>query len=317
MRSCGRAQRGPHSVGDTNSRRIGTRMGRPGSQRLAKTRLLKLVHPPVSASKVDANGEWRYTMLKRVIKCVLVVGIIAATFVTPRAEAQSANKLVAEARFENTSFEPQGSVGSCSLGSASQDLDVNNVRARLYNNGALFWKGSGHVYTVPKDGEAQSIFAAGIWLGGLDPNGEIRFAGTAYGPFEYWPGPLDEHGSPPSDCSLYDRMFKVSADDLAKLEETGTTTADIRDWPYDLGAPVVDGDGIPDNYNIAGGDRPDLIGDQMVWWVMNEAGNVKEWSFSEPIGVEVQVTGFAFDRPARLENTTFYRYRFENKGPST
>ena len=40
--------------------------------------------------------------------------------------------------------------GTCLLGSASADLDVNNVRARLFNNGGLFWKGAGNVYNVPK-----------------------------------------------------------------------------------------------------------------------------------------------------------------------
>ncbi len=33
---------------------------------------------------------------------------------------------------------------------ATADLDAGNVRARLYNDGALFWKGGGNVYNVPK-----------------------------------------------------------------------------------------------------------------------------------------------------------------------
>ncbi|NND73176.1 MAG: T9SS type A sorting domain-containing protein [Rhodothermales bacterium] len=230
------------------------------------------------------------------------------------AQAQSNAKVIPSPVATSQVFAPQTPVGNCNLGSATKDLDINNVRARLYNTGGLFWKGSGNVYTVPKEGEANAIFASGIWIGGIDPAGDLRFAGTAYGPFEFWPGPIDEDGTPPSDCSEYDHLFKVSAADLQTLEDTGEATEDIENWPYDLGAPVTDGDGDPANYDIEAGDRPTLIGDQMVWWVMNDAGNVKEWSFSEPLGLEIQVTAFAFDQPGPMQNATFYKYRLENKG---
>ncbi len=205
-------------------------------------------------------------------------------------------------------------VGTCKLGSAIDTLDVNNVRASVFNAGQLFWRGSGNVYTVPKDGQANAIFASGIWLGGLDENEQLRFAGTAYGPFEYFPGPLNELGDPPSDCSEYDRIFNVSLEDIKQYENTGQLTDDIRDWPADLGAPVVDGDGIDGNYNLAAGDRPDITGDQMLWWVMNDVGGVKEWSKTEPMGVEIQASAFAFHTNNALDNTTFFRYRIENKG---
>ncbi len=205
-------------------------------------------------------------------------------------------------------------VGTCDLGSAAKDLDANNIRARLFNNGALFWKGSGNVYTVPKNGEANAIFASGIWIGGLDPDSELRFAGTAYGPFEYWPGPLDASGNPPADCVPFDRIFKVSKEDIRIYEESGVATDDLAEWPAALGAPVNDGDGNPNNYDLAAGDRPGLIGDQTAWWVMNDVGNVKEWSKTEPIGLEVQVTAFAFNTADALNNTTFYKYKLIHKG---
>ncbi len=205
-------------------------------------------------------------------------------------------------------------VGTCKLGSAIDTLDVNNVRASVFNAGQLFWRGSGNVYTVPKDGQANAIFASGIWLGGLDEDEQLRFAGTAYGPFEYFPGPLNELGDPPSDCSEYDRIFNVTLEDIKQYENTGQLTDDIRDWPAHLGAPVVDGDGIEANYNLAGGDRPHITGDQMLWWVMNDVGGVKEWSKTEPMGVEIQASAFAFHTNNALDNTTFFRYRIENKG---
>lgn len=204
-------------------------------------------------------------------------------------------------------------VGNCELGSADSFLDVNNVRARLFNNGGLFWRGSGFVYTVPAEGQANSIFASGIWIGG-EVSGQLRFAGTTYGPFEYWPGPLDESGNPPANCATYDRIYNITSEELRVYNETGQATPNILDWPAELGAPVVDGDGNPDNYNLEGGDRPEVIGDQTAWWVMNDVGNAKGWSQTPPIGMEVQVTAFAFRSADALNNTTFYKYKLVYKG---
>ncbi|MEM6646273.1 MAG: hypothetical protein AAF730_08465, partial [Bacteroidota bacterium] len=216
-------------------------------------------------------------------------------------------------------------VGTCAPGNASADLDVGDVRARMYNRGGLFWQGSGNTYTVPKNGQANSIFAMSMWVGGLLDDGGYRFTGTAYGPWEYWPGPLDANGNPPDDCTDYDRMYAVYAEDIRAYDTDGTLTDDLRDWPHHLGAPVIDGDGIAGNYNLAGGDRPRLYGEQSIWWVMNDAGNQKEWSDTPPIGLEVQVQAFAssclplpgpslrvFDRP--ISQTTFYHYTLIHKG---
>ena len=247
--------------------------------------------------------------------CYCLIAILILFTVRPSGVlSQESQKVIQPSHAGNSDFIPMSAnVGDCELGVAERDLDINNVRARLYNTGGLFWRSSGNVYTIPKDGTANSVFASGLWVGGLDSEGEIRFAGTAYGPFEYWPGPLDDDGNPPADCSQYDHLYKVSKADLDNIA-SGIISDDIENWPYELGAPVEDGDGIPDNYDIEAGDRPDLIGDQMVWWVMNDAGNTKEWSFREPLGLEIQVTAFAFNRPGPLSNTTFYRYRMEMKG---
>ena len=205
------------------------------------------------------------------------------------------------------------SYGTCQLGIAFSDLDVNNVRARLYNTGGLFWKGAGPLYNVPQSGSGNAIFASGIWIGGL-VNGELRMVASDYGPWELWPGPLDDNGQAPADCSQFDRMYKVAKQDVLDYEDTGVATADLADWPFDLGAPVIDGDGDPNNYNLAGGDRPDILGDQGIWWVMNDMGNEHSWSLTQPIGLEVQVLAFSFKRADALNNTTFYKYKLINKG---
>ena len=203
--------------------------------------------------------------------------------------------------------------GTCQSGISFSDLDINNVRARLYNTGGLFWKGAGALYNVPQSGTGNAIFAAGIWIGGL-VNGELRMVASDYGPWELWPGPLDDNGNAPADCSVYDRMYKVNRQDILDYQDTGVASADLADWPFELGAPVIDGDGDPNNYNLAGGDRPNIKGDQGIWWIMNDVGNEHAWSLTQPIGLEVQVLAFSFKRADALNNTTFYTYNLINKG---
>ncbi len=211
-------------------------------------------------------------------------------------------------------------VGTCAMGAATADLSVNNVRARLYNTGGLFWKGASPVYNVPRapDGAAitpNAIFAAGLWLGGT-VGGELRMAAADYGTWEFWPGPLTTAGELPSptNCAAYDRIYRVTRADIDAYRASGALTADLRDWPAALGAPVIDGDGTPGNYNLAGGDRPEILGTETAWWVMNDVGGAKRTTATRPLGLEVRVAAFALAREGALGNTTFYRYTLVYRG---
>src|SRR5690606_3642464 len=166
-------------------------------------------------------------------------------------------------------------VGTCAPGTAEKALDINDVRAHVFNGGNLFFGNvttSGDGYLVPKATGNSPIFASSLWIGGK-VDGELRMAGATYYNFEFWPGPLDEEGNPPEDCTPYGRIYRVSRGDVARYYATGEMTDDLRDWPAHLGAPVLDGDGVAGNYNLAGGDQPAIMGEQMAWWVMNDAGN--------------------------------------------
>ena len=204
----------------------------------------------------------------------------------------------------------------CSPGTASSELNVNNVRATLYNTGSLFWAGSGQGYEVPKGSGTHSMFTASLWVGGL-VNDQVRTAASTYGPYEFFPGPLDENGEPPIDCTSFDRIWNVRQEDILAYENGDTATTDLREWPVNLGAPVVDGDGISDNYNLEGGDRPDIIGDQMAWWIMNDEAGPHDETISVPIGIEVRVSAHAFESNTYLNDATFYRFRITYQGNST
>ena len=210
--------------------------------------------------------------------------------------------------------------GTCTLGRAEADLDINNIFARVFNTGSLFYGNTttgGDGYLAPKASEHSPIFASGIWVGGK-VNGTLRVAGARYSGFNFWPGPLGDDGRPvnPSNCAPYDRIYSVSRIDVANYDAGIGATDDLAEWPVDLGAPVIDGDGVDGNYNLEGGDRPDIIGDQGLFWVMNDVGGQHSDQQTDPLGIEVQVLAFSFSRADALGSTTFYRYRIINKGPS-
>ncbi|MBX2821342.1 MAG: T9SS type A sorting domain-containing protein [Rhodothermaceae bacterium] len=199
---------------------------------------------------------------------------------------------------------------------SSDTLDDANVRARIFNNGALFWNGGQNLYEVPKDSRINSVFTASIWIAGFVES-ELRGAASTFGPYEYWPGPLDEHGLPPEDCTLYDRIWDVRQSDIEAFDMNRTVTDDLVEWPWQLGAPVLDGDGDPTNYDIYAGDRPDIIGTQALWWIMNDRGGPHLWTESEPIGLEIHASAIVFNSQHQfLSNATFYKFRIINKNDS-
>jgi hypothetical protein len=203
-------------------------------------------------------------------------------------------------------------VGDCPRALGEAYLDAGNVRARIVNTGGLFYRGEPHVYEVPKGTGSNSIFAASIWIAGLI-DGELHGTATRYGEWELWPGPLDANGNPPADCSVYDRIWEIRREDIEAYNRGLLVSDNLRDWPWQLGAPVLDGDGNPENYDLAGGDRPRLAGDQLLWWIMNDRGNSHESSQGEPIGLEVLASAHAFSHPGFGGYQTFYRYRLINK----
>ena len=206
--------------------------------------------------------------------------------------------------------------GACRLGVDEDSLTAGDVRAVVFNTGALFFGNTttaGDGYIVPKGTGRSPVFAAGLWIGGT-VRGELRLAAATYAGYNFWPGPLGADARPadPSDCSPYDRIYSVSRADVAAYYATGRATADLQDWPWRLGAPVLDGDGVADNYDLAAGDQPAVRGDQTAWWLMNDVGGPHTVNATPPLGVEVRVEAFAFARRP-LSQTTFYRYTFTNR----
>lgn len=228
-----------------------------------------------------------------------------------------------------------GSSNDCDVPTSRTELDVNNVRATLLNAGDMWWGAtlsSDAGYEIPKGSGNTSLFAGGIWFGGLDANQQLHLAGQSYRQFpngsmgasDFYTGPLDtatgEIAS--SRCAIYDRHFKINCADVERAKSTGKYTEDMLDWPGNGDAaygeahylaPFVDinGNGL---YEPSAGDHPDIPGDQAIWWVMNDKGNSHTLYSGLPIGLEVQVMAFAYATSDEVNDMTFYKYKLVNRG---
>jgi len=225
--------------------------------------------------------------------------------------------------------------GSCALGTAQEFLDASNVQASLLNNGNLFFGGSttsGDGYLVPKASGNSPIFAAGIWVGGT-VNGESRVSAARYNGYLFRPGPLNADGTLPnaSDCSDYDRIYVVGSTEIEAYESGQSPARDLAEWPVGLGAPTLDANGDllvsaeepfarDRTIDLAAGERPDLHGSQMAFWVMNDVGAPRGGDQTTPLGVEVHVTAFVIATDGDLpgaSNASFYRFAVINRSTDT
>ncbi|MEZ4847900.1 MAG: hypothetical protein R3B93_04610 [Bacteroidia bacterium] len=78
-------------------------------------------------------------------------------------------------------------------------------------------------------------------------------------------------------------------------------------------APFVNVDSDPFTYNPLNGDYPDIEGDQAIWWIVNDKGNVHTETGGEPIGIEIHMLAFAFTTANAVNDMTFYRQTVINR----
>lgn len=187
-------------------------------------------------------------------------------------------------------------------------FDGNRIFNDLENNGMIVsHRITGHSgMEWPKGSGLFIDFASGIWIAGK-VGSDIRTAVGEFSP-EFVPGPW---GSNSGDAEH--QLYIVYKADLA--DPLGSD--DFQNWPVHLGAPWVDedGDGLYNPMPL-GPDHPEFIGDQVIWYVIND-GDVFEHGAvfkSLPLGVEVQMTIWGYDRPDAFGDMMFVKVLIINKG---
>ena len=127
-------------------------------------------------------------------------------------------------------FRLSGAYGQC-RDNAFELLDGNKVSARYQNGGNLFWDMTGSpVYEVPRGSGLSPTFATSIWLGGLDPQGELHMAASTYRQegWEWYAGPAT---TTPTTCeSTFNSQGEVFLHGLKRLSNGKVlvlTTAEV------------------------------------------------------------------------------------------
>ena len=67
----------------------------------------------------------------------------------------------------------KASSAKCLSATNSNELTINNVRAYIETNGTM-WNKEIAEYEVPKGSGKSSMFAAALWIGGLDDNNQLK-----------------------------------------------------------------------------------------------------------------------------------------------
>lgn len=209
---------------------------------------------------------------------------------------------------------------------AQQELGHNNLRARFYADGGLFWDGKNSYFEAPKGSGQHTISAAALWIGGLDAQRNIRVAAQTYRETgsDFWPGPLDSTGNTDAATSAaYNKVWKVTKLEIDSFLAGLSVPKSIIDWPGNGNsakgysaklAPYVDVDnnGI---YEPSKGDYPEIKGDAMLWWVFNDQLKPHTESGALPLGIEVQASAYTYncaDDPL-LNNAVFVKYKIINR----
>jgi hypothetical protein len=182
-------------------------------------------------------------------------------------------------------------------------FDANNIATYIRNNGSFNRNpGSGNAgFEWIKGSGKTAIYASGLWLG-AKVAGDIRTAAAEYS-YEYGAGPV---GASISDPQW--KMYKIKRGDDA-------TVSDYANWPYSSGAPALRNfNNTADSLDANGKHIPNLIGDMTVFCIFNDADvALHTMGKTQPLGMEVQLTAWAFNRSDALGNTIYYKWRFINK----
>jgi hypothetical protein len=193
----------------------------------------------------------------------------------------------------------------------AQFIDVNNIKMFLTNTGSFAWdKTSGNAgLEYPKGTGKTCVFAAGLWMGG-QVGAETRIAVSEYSD-EYGPGAMLPSGLADDPTKPEYKVYKLYKTYVHPTLDMLPALADYNAGALPHGAPAI---------TIQPDSSLNIFGDEMMWAVYNDAdvaNHTNRAGSTNPLGIEVQQTTFAFNRQGPLGNTIYIQYKMINKGANT
>jgi hypothetical protein len=224
-------------------------------------------------------------------------------------------------------------VSNSVISQSTTTLNQNNVSADLQDEGFFFnnTATSNHGFEVPAGNGTHLIYSSSFWMGGTDVNGQLKLAAQRYlgSGQDYWSGFLELGSAAPVANPFGQTIWQVTKAEvdnhILNFQTVGYVIPnDILNWPVHgdstLGtlpyiAPFVDvnNDGFYDPY---GGDYPCIKGDEAVYTIMNDRGNVHA-SGGDPIGAQLHYMFYQYSTVPGLEDVTFIDLEIVNMGTQT
>jgi hypothetical protein len=195
-------------------------------------------------------------------------------------------------------------------------IDINYINMPLNRKGILA------DVNIPPGGSGGKfaginfLFSGGFFLSGYS-NGQLWANAVASAALveDYMRGTYTGGSNDPNAV-----LYKLTSSDIPFGQSW-------QDWSdaVTLGADFYDGDGdgFYNPVDLNGNnqwdpteDHPDLLGDEMLWCVYQDAlpSGQRRWDTVEPQGIEIRQSIFAYSSSPHLQNTILIRYRILNTG---
>jgi hypothetical protein len=208
-------------------------------------------------------------------------------------------------------------------------MNINNISTVYRNDGTsdidVAQQNSGLVF--PKGSRKTAMYSSGLlWAARIAGDPQVRVGGSGHRS-GLQPGRVLPNGSPEDPNLPHVRIYRVrpdykTADLSAEIADERKSAAEIRtqyetdwnEWPAQYGAPYKDVDS-----NGTFDPRVDVPGfpgaDQTIWYVANDLNstNTSNLYGTQPLGIECQVTSWAYAQEGPLGNMVFRSFLLINK----
>jgi len=223
-------------------------------------------------------------------------------------------------------------------------LYLNNVNAMFDASGSHFFDYiRGARFEVPKFGGKSTIFVNTPWIGGLTSDSVLYLAAQRYGQgpnsgpaaskTDFYIGPvMDSSAYSIHTDSAWRYMWNLKKSEIdyhiAHWNQPGYQPIhDILTWPGNgntaLGqaanlAPYYDNN-ADGHYNAMDGDYPLILGDQALFFIMNDDRNIHSETQGNKMKIEIHGMAYVFDLPgdSAFNNTVFLNYKVFNRSLRT